>query len=111
MEKQDFEITRESGREFSIVIPNEDSEYTITIAEEPQLITEYIDVEFDFFCKIKKFRSQNMLLRLFVDNRALEYTIDNGQKSFFVNLPKGKPVSGELIVSENKSVKLKQFVV
>lgn len=111
MEIKDFEITRESGKEFSLITPNEDSEYTIIITETPQVVTEYIDVEFDFICKIKKLKKQNMILKLNFDDRELSYEIEDGEKTFFVNLPRGKYVSGELIVKENKSVKLKQFVV
>jgi len=111
METKDFNIINESGQGFDLITPDIDTEYNITISEAPQIEKEYIDVEFDFFCKIKKLRKQNMTLKLFYNDRELLYQIENGEKSFVAKLPKGEKVSGELIVKENKIVKIKEFTV
>ena len=110
MNTQELIIDKDLQNSCSLVAPAENTEFTITLKELVQKV-EFVNVQFDFLCKIKKVKKKPIVLFLILENNEYSYQIMDGQMNFSLSLRKGLEVSGRVLVDGKKNFAIKKFIV
>ena len=117
MSDQELLINKELQSNCILICPEENADYILTIKEavvlspDPEPDPEFVDINFDFLCKIKKIKKKNLTLLINYEGNQYTYEIENGAKSFTATFKKGAEVSGTVVVDEKKRYEIKKFIV
>lgn len=111
MNDQTLYINKELQNNCDLICPDENSEFVITIKEVNIPEPEFVEINFDFLCKIKKIKKKNLVLFINYEGNQYSYEIENGAKSFSVTFKRGSEVSGTVVVDDKKRYEIKKFIV